>query len=291
MRSSRLHPVVRTSGGASCHAVLQFALGLVLALTAGTITLSSQNATTARKRYEVASIKSNTTTSPYQISIGAMPGGRFMAVNTTLRLVLRQAFRPLQDSQIVGGPDWINNDRFDIDAKPEGSLAPEEVAGALQVLLEERFELKAHREKRELPVYLLTVVKSGTKLKAVDPPPPVIGPNGVSVPGSGAVRIGRGSLETTSSPMSQLANYLSPQVGRPVIDRTGLTAFYNFDLQFTPQTTGGALGPPTAEPSTPDPAHPTVFTALEEQLGLKLEAGKAAVDVLVVDSVQKPSTN
>jgi uncharacterized protein (TIGR03435 family) len=168
----------------------------------------------------------------------------------------------------------MKSDAFDVEARSEQPLSTDEIGPALQSLLEDRFQLRTHREMRELPVYILTIVKSGSKLKAVESPYPGGGPM-FGVPGY---------IRVTSRPISSLANYLSPQVGRPVIDRTGLQGYFDIELKFTSDQL-------TSPGQAPDNAAPTLFAALQEQLGLRLESGRAMVEVLVVDSISKPTEN
>jgi len=272
-----------------------------------------------RPSFEVASVKPNNSNSTN--SSTSFNRGRFVATNVTVKLLLMSAYR-VQDFQIIGGPGWIGSDAFDIEAKPEEGAVPQQqgprdptaidpMSLMVQSLLEDRFELKLHRETRELPVYILSIGKDGPKFKAVDPaqqtdaPPGARGVGGVgrvpppaSLPvgnmGS-SVNNGRGEMSAHAVPIARLVNFLAQQLRRPVVDKTDLRDLYDFRVEWTrdqnvgaaPQTAGGA---PT--PATPDaPSGPSMFTALQEQLGLKLDSGKAPVEVIVIDSVQKPREN
>jgi uncharacterized protein (TIGR03435 family) len=248
-------------------------LTVFLLVAIAAIPIFSQTSDHVVRKFEVASLKSNQTGSQ-EVSLNLRPGPRFAATNIPFRLLLRLAFRPLQDSLILGIPAWINSDRFDVDARAEEPLSSDELGPALLSLLEERCQLRTHRESRELPVYLLSVAKGGPKMKNDDPPSTYGGNTFGSV----------GNLPLYARPISQLVTFLSPQLDRPVVDKTNLKGYYDIELRFTPPYQDGA-----ATPSTRDSTTVTVFTAVQEQLGLKLEAGKAAVEVVVIDSVQKPT--
>jgi bla regulator protein blaR1 len=199
----------------------------------------------------------------------------------------------------------VKTDHFDIQAKVAPEDAPKldklkrgERMEMLQPLLEDRFNLKFHHETREMPVYMLVVAKGGSKLKEASPEG--------AVPDGGPPRRGMmmspGSLEANGAQIDMLAHALSGQVGRTVIDKTGLTGKYDFDLHFTPQNMPPGMGPgpgpgptggsPGADaPPPPDTSGPDLLTALQEQLGLKLESEKGPVDVIVIDHIDKPSEN
>jgi uncharacterized protein (TIGR03435 family) len=173
----------------------------------------------------------------------------------------------------------------------------------VQSLIEDRFQLKMHREIKELPVYELLVAKSGLKMKlSADQSPEALQESGSKPPPlpqrggpapRGVLRMGRGSLETNGAPVSNFILGLSQQLGRPVIDKTGITGFYDIKLQWTPELGQGQVAPGGSEPAPPPPdiSGPSIFTAIQEQLGLRLESSKGPVEVLVIDSVQKPTEN
>ena len=269
----------------------------------------------AAARFEVASIKPNTNPGPGVITgiIRPLPGGRFSANAVLLRFVIQYAYA-IRPYQISGGPDWINSAHYDIEAKAEGKATPQQIRLMTQSLLEDRFKLKAHRETRELPVYDLTVSRNGLKLlppkegscvtpdpngQPVPPSPqgpgqspsPVCGAAVVTITPSGA-RILGGKVS-----MASLTPTLSNLLGRTVIDKTGFTQTFDVDLQFAPDQVLAVLpppGPPGAAGATApaaDPAGPSIFTAIQEQLGLKLDSGRGPVEVLVIDSVEKPTEN
>jgi uncharacterized protein (TIGR03435 family) len=155
---------------------------------------------------------------------------------------------------------------YDIKAKAEGN-AGDDLWPMVQTLLADRFQLKFHRETRELPIYALVVAKNGAKLHAV------------SAAGLG-VGMGKGRFNGRGADMPTLASVLSNELGRLVFDRTGLSGFYDFTLTFEPDDTRAA-----------DTAGPSLFTALQEQLGLRLEPQKGPVETLVIDHAEKPSAN
>jgi uncharacterized protein (TIGR03435 family) len=163
------------------------------------------------------------------------------------------------------------------------------MAPFIESLLEDRFQLKAHRETRDLPVYELVIAKSGLKMKrSADPPP------NSSFSGS----LARRSLTGTAQPLGQLINFLAAELREPVIDKTGLMGLFDYALQWAADVNRGPvvtadrpLPTGTSSPTPEDVGGPTIFTALQEQLGLKLESTKGPVEVLVIDSVQRPTEN
>jgi uncharacterized protein (TIGR03435 family) len=267
----------------------------------------------AKPSFEVATIKLNTALQGGSRQ-GDQPGGRFSATRVTLRSLIGFAKYPGGGS-VLGGPTWMDSDLWDVEAKAaEGSIQPRSrlldlnaPAGAIQLmvqsLLEDRFQLKIHSETRELPVYELTVAKGGPKAKlAEDQSPPMMPEPGApplpagTVP-RGLMRMGRGDFEDSAISIDSLASALAAlYLGRPVIDKTGLKGFYDIKLQWTPDPASNdgpfQPGAPIAGPDTAaDPSGLSIFTAIQEQLGLKLESTKGPVKVLVIDSVQKPSQN
>lgn len=256
--------------------------------------------------FEVISIKPNTSNEG-NAAVGDQPGGRFVASRIALRRVIQYAYRGNQ--QFLGGPSWLDDDRWDIEAKaaagavpPRAGIpdmnVPDTVALMVQSFLEDRFKLKSHRETRELPLYELTVAKGGSKLKLSDdqtPPAALLGAGGNQRGGGlqrGGIRLGRGNVEAQAQPMSLFATALGAlYADRPVVDKTGLKGLYDIKLQWTPDPGLTAAPTPGGVPSTAAPLGPSLFTAIEDQLGLRLEAGKGPLPVLVIDSVQKPSEN
>jgi len=212
---------------------------------------------------------------------------QFAARNHTLKTLIAAAFN-LNPRAISGGPAWVDADHYDVTATTPGELHPslEDQMLMLRKLLADRFQLTFHREQKELSIYALTVARGGTKLKASDPapdapqgPPPlvfVLSPQLVSLPGRGA------TIGELASVMQRAA------LDHPVVDQTGLKGRYDFDLEFAPDEAvfGGALGK-----GVEDAAKPNLFTAMQQQLGLRMEATRGPVEVLVIDRVERPSEN
>lgn len=248
--------------------------------------------------FEVATIKS-TDPERAQSNIGFNQGGSFQARGITLRELVQLAYDLgyfAVDQRIVGGPKWIGTARFDLDAKPDdqtaGSFAkipikkqlPAEQA-MIRALLADRFKLRLHHETRQLPVLILVQAHGGPKLTAsanADSDDP-LGPDGPP-----------GNWKAQGVSMVELAANLSqlPDAGgRIVIDRTGLKGNFDFTLKWTPDATMDATPATNDNGLKQDPTAPSLLKALEEQLGLKLEASKQPVDVLVIDSAELPSAN
>jgi uncharacterized protein (TIGR03435 family) len=272
-------------------------------------------------KFEVASIKpcGNTPTGSgvRSGSIGVSPGRlRVTCASVTFMIQTayvnsanvdaKLAFRidPNGLAPVSGGPPWMKSDPFAIEAKAEGNPSAQMMQGPmLQALLEDRFKLKIHRETREIPVYVLTVAKSGVKLRPLE--------EGACTPSDpfqlpaptdknfaeaifktcGTARITRtagGMVATAFHGMSldQASRELTRRLDRPVINRTGIPGLFDLHLEFSPdQATPGF--PASDDP----PGGPSIFTALQEQLGLKLEPAKGPGEFLVVDSVERPSEN
>ena len=248
---------------------------------------------TAGKRasFAVASIKPDKTDGPVTLGVGNGQGG---GRNVTLKMLIALAYQ-VQEFQISGGPGWIGSDRFDVEGKAEDPKAdPGQLRLMLQSLLEDRFQLKLRSETREAPVYALVVANGGPKIKLVaDQTTPTV--NGPAQPGAGpnrgAMRIGRGSLVGNAVMLSLLAQLLSQRLDRPVIDRTHLNGRFEIQLNWTPDVGETSLDPGGNPLPASDSGGPSLFTAIQEQLGLKLEPDRAPVGLLTVERVEKPSAN
>ena len=244
------------------------------------IPLLSQSAAGQGPAFEVASIKPDNSGSSSSSSSFSR-GGYFKSTNVTLKQLIL-AYYKLFEFQLIGGPEWVSTARFDIEARTDATNLNtiEQFAAMVQSLLEDRFQLKVHSETREEPVFMLNVAKSGLKMETTIAGRP--GPGGLR-PGTSQSG-GRENVEMRASgtTIEHLISMLAPRVERPIIDNTGLTGKYDFTLKFTPST---------VTTSATDPLGPDIFTAVQEQLGLRLESTKGPVKVLVIDSVQKPVVN
>jgi uncharacterized protein (TIGR03435 family) len=269
----------------------------IRAALGGRGTLNAQSAADPSKppAFEVASIKPNTS-GDGRVLMMPQPGGRLNLVNVPLRLMIRNAYR-VQDFQIVGGPDWMGTARYDVIAKAEtGNPSQEELQLMMRALLADRFKLVVRSDKREMPTYALVTARSdgklGTALRKSDADcggaaaPPAPG----QVPRCGFM-VGFGNLKARGSTLAALASSLSTFAGRIVVDRTGLPGGFDADLTWTPDNLPRAQSdqPVTVNGIAIDPNGPSLFMALQEQLGLKLESTKGLVDVMVIDRAEKPA--
>jgi uncharacterized protein (TIGR03435 family) len=226
--------------------------------------------------------------------------------NVPLLVIVREGFGLEPDRVIVGPGVAKMSSNFDIEAKvaPEDApklkaLTMEQRRQMMVTLLEERCGLKYHHETRDLPYYELVVSKGGAKMQASKPDPqgPDPGPGPEPRPERHMLMMrGRGHIESTGTGTSGLVRLLSGQLGRTVVDKTGLTGDFDYKLDWTPDEMASAMNksgnPASGEnTSSPDAAGPSLFTALEEQLGLKLESTKGPVDVIVIDQLNQPSEN
>jgi len=325
------------SAGPSRAQALQQALDRAMTATAGdsTSTVSPDSPIVAKFEYEVASIKlskAGGANGVFRFGMRYTDDGVSIE-NFPLMLLVQQAYGVGKD-RITGAPDWLNSERYDIEAKMDSAAAQElktlsaDVVRAahqhmLRKLLEQRFELTAHQETKDLPIYNLVIAKSGSKLQeskpddnaaSADKPldaaaaakiagakggspggPLAAGGGGNGSGGSKSITMsagggasfsfgGRGGVRTTSGrgiTTAEIAATLASIAGRPVLDKTGLTAKYDYKLEYAPDDSQ----------SDTDPAGPSIFTAVQEQLGLKLEAAKGPVEIVVIEHIQKPSGN
>jgi len=279
-------------------------LAVAILLVAAAFGLFGQS--DAHPAFQTVSIHRNTSdwSERFQQSMG-------LGVNSSLLLMIQFAYAPhdnpmnghslpLLASQVVGGPAWINSEGYDIQAKPAPGTDPKQVWPMWQTLLADRFKLRLHRETRELPIYDLTVAKSGPKLPAAKKAGCVSFPLGTAphyVPGkvdcgyvSGPFGGGQGlRIDGKKIHVADLIRELAFVLDRPVLDKTGFTGEFDLDLSFTPDET--LQGMPAGYGGPTDPKRPNILAALEEQLGLKLTPAKGPVEVLVIDHAERPATN
>jgi uncharacterized protein (TIGR03435 family) len=284
-------------------------MALVAPIIIGMINAPAMEAQSpAATRFEVASIKPTSQQGPDiqgQGNVRILPGGHLLAEKALLRYFIQSAYE-VKPFQISGGPAWITSAHYDIDAKAEGNPNHSQMRLMMRALLEERFKLKLHHETKQLPVYEVIVAKGAPKLPAPKEggciaPDPNEGP----LPPPPGQPIACGRILMMMSPsgaqmrggqvsMKDLVNILSNVLGRTVVDKTGYQGAFDVHFEFTPdETLGGLPTPPPASPpsgASPD-SHGNIFAAIQEQLGLKLESAKGPVDVLVIDSVERPSAN
>jgi uncharacterized protein (TIGR03435 family) len=215
-------------------------------------------------------------------------GVRFVASNASLKSVLLFAYvapsgRPLRIVDIFGSPAWADSDRFDMQGTVAVSVPPtgEQMRSMVQSLLIERFQLKAHWETRDMPTYNLVIAKNGPKMKPVSVP--ATGVRQIGKPGPAGISL---TLSANALPVEGLVNILQTYARRPLIDKTGLSGMFELNLEFFMEATVTDAGAAAASPMGPD-----FSTAIEEQLGLKLESARGPVEVLVIDRVEKPSEN
>jgi len=239
----------------------------------------------ANPAFEVASIKPSDPAHPEQII--TLRGTEVITTNVTVHALINLGYW-LHPKELTGGPAWTETEKFDMAGKPDAPGQPnvDQMKVMIQKLLTDRFQLKFHFEKRELPVYAVRLAKTGAKItQSRDDPKGIPGWNFGRNP-SGMIMAFR------NSPMSQFTAVLQNSTDRPVVDQSGLTGRYDFTLNFTPDAAMAALlgGPPPPAGDNPDAA-PDLFAAFQQQLGLKLEPTRAPVDVMVIDKVERPSEN
>ena len=238
----------------------------------------------ANPSFEVATIKPSPPDRQGK-SVG-FRGGHYMSRNTNVNDLIALAYG-LHAKQIVGGPDWFGTDLYDIEGKPDAEGLPndKQIKTMLQKLLTERFKLTFHHDKRELSVYVISVASGGAKMTTSSP-------NGRT----NFLFRGLGDLLVTNMTMTDFATWMQAAVmDKPVVDQTGLSSRYDFQLNWTPDEsqfaqfrgTGRVVPPPTNDPNAP----PSLYTAMQEQLGLKMGTAKFPDDVIIIDHVEKPSEN
>jgi uncharacterized protein (TIGR03435 family) len=245
----------------------------------------------AEPAFDVAAIRENHSDHTARSHIVSSPSdGHLTVMNVPMKMLLQFAFA-LPETRILGGPDWLNSIKFDIEAKSDSSVDDRLRAlnsdqakllkqKMVQALLADRFKLVCHKETRELPVYALVAAKGGPRLQPSKS-------NGSTVDSSN----NRINIRGGDNTVSTLAAELSKRLGRVVIDKTGIAGRYDVILNWSPDD--GTSVPPSGNSaiSAATDLGPSIFTAIEEQLGLRLESHKGLVQVLVIDTIEKPSAN
>jgi uncharacterized protein (TIGR03435 family) len=231
-------------------------------------------AQTAAPSFEAASIKPSNAkddTSSWNSRLGYL-----VMRNQTLNALIRIAY-DMEADQVTGGPKWLDTDRFDVEAKAAGPAKDPELLTMLQTVLAERFQLKFHRETKLVPGYAMVLAKGGLKVHPVE------------ANGKQRMNWGKGRLTAERASMKRLAETLSRMLGSPVVDTTGIPGEFSFQLEWTPEN---SPSPSLAGAIPADaPIGPSLFTVLQQDLGLRLEPRKAPIDVLVIDRAEKPSEN
>jgi len=245
-------------------------------------------------QFDVISVKPDKTASGMS-SLRLTPDG-FSAQNVAAHMLLLEAHQ-LNADQLVGEPAWTKNENFDIEAKVAGpdvaalaKLSFNQRRSMFRQILVEQFKLTTHTETRQLPVYVMTVAKGGPKFKEHVPDPA----HPERENGQGRFNVGPDKITTQGTTMAYFLSFLAQKVGRTFVDNTGLTGRYDITLKWTPDDVAAASQPKADGGPAPTPAadsSPSIFTAIQEQLGLKLESAKGPVQVLVVDHIERPSEN
>jgi uncharacterized protein (TIGR03435 family) len=276
---------------------------ICLSVTLFAAALLAQN-TQISPTFEVASVKRNKSGEAGG-RLQIQPGGRFNAVNATVRQIIVRAYG-IQDSEIVGAPQWTNSERFDIAAKAERDLTPQEFSEMLKNLLRERFQLKVHNATQDQPIYALVIARKdgnlGPQLRRSNVDCDKIAEEAIALRGGAPPEMpkgehqpcsigfsGAGRMFARSKPISQLLTFFSQVTQRPVENRTGLEGGFDVDLTWTSGAVSSVAESPDA--ISADLGRPSIFTAVQEQLGLKLESVKAPLATLVIDSIERPMEN
>jgi uncharacterized protein (TIGR03435 family) len=271
---------------------------------------------TIAQTFEVASIKLNTQrrgpltsleTSFYEGPMAVTPGGRFRLTAVPTRTLIQLAYG-VRDFQIVGEPSWVNDERYDVEARAEGTTSFNQMRPMLQALLADRFKLAVRRETKTGRVYELVPARGGLKITPTPPggcydprspsgPPPVFGGPLIQCDGWRRRILTpppdrQDRIEAVAVRMATLVDVIIGDVLRPVVDKTGFEQPFNFVLEFTPNVAiSDYLGPSTLPDAGPSAPPVPISTALQEQLGIQLRSTEAPVETIVIDSVERPSEN
>ena len=267
-----------SSSASSLSIVFSFVLVASVPATAQppvTAAPAPQSAAQAPTRFEVVSIHPHQLNGDDSSNRQVLPGGRFVATNTTVHTLVRIAFIA-DDNRINGLPSWTNDETFDISGTTVNRAevtTPQEFQQLLLSLLEDRFQLKFHTEKKEVPVYRLELASPGKLGPALKPSTPASQPN-MSTNSNGSMA----AMKVSKASMADIAATLARQAHRPVEDHTGLQGEFDFQIEW-------------AADGSADSSAPSIFTVLSEQLGLKLRPAKGTVDTFVVDQIARPAAN
>jgi uncharacterized protein (TIGR03435 family) len=262
----------------------------------------SANPTVDLPGFEVASVKPDKSGFGPRILLTA---DGLTATKVTVKFLIKEAYG-VEDDEISGAPNWLDSETYDVDAKVSSAdlaalekLDERQRMRMLQPLLAERFQLKVRRETKEIPVYALVIAKNGPKLHVAKPgdtyPDGIKRPDGTPGGRPGMMMWGRGRLVAQGIPITSLLPPLTQQLERTVLDKTGLKGTYDITLLWTPEDQApmpnGAEGNRQGSGPAADSSGASIFTAIQEQLGLKLESQKGQVEGLVIDHVERPSEN
>jgi uncharacterized protein (TIGR03435 family) len=251
------------------------AICATLMLAAALLSTQAQSVAPPALRFEVSSIHPHAADDNAPSDRRMLPGGRFVATATSVRTLIRIALAT-DDNRMVNAPGWIDNEKFDINGTTVDRVevsTPEQFQQLILSLLEDRFQFKFHREQKEGPVYWLVLDKPGKQGPALKPSAADAVAN-MSTSSNGT----KAAMRVTKATMVDIAAGLRRQAGRPVEDHTNLKGEFDFSIQWSPE-------------ETPDSADPSLFTVLKEQLGLKLQPAKGAVEMIVFDQITQPSAN
>jgi uncharacterized protein (TIGR03435 family) len=249
--------------------------GRLLPLVALALQLQAQVQPQAPLQFEVVSIRPHKFTGDDPSNRKLLPGGRFVVSATTVRTLIRIAFGT-DDERMIGAPGWIDNEAFDIDAITADHAevkTPEQLQQLVLSLLQERFGFKFHRESKEANVYWLELAKAGKTAAGLR-----LAEAGEAANMSTSSNGPRASMRVTAQTMADVAAALRRQAGRPVEDHTGLTGKYDFQIEWAPR-------------DTPDSTMQSLYSVLQEQLGLRLRPAKGTVEMIVIDHIEQPSDN
>ena len=236
-------------------------------------------------QFEVASLKPTVAGGPIR-GIRPAPGGiRYEAAGCPVKLMIQVAYQ-LKAEQIVGGPAWMDTEQFDMNAKAARESSSDEMHAMLIHLLAERFHLRTHLEKKEMPIYALSVDKSGIKMTSH--PAANGGDPWIDQGMEGIVHV---KMKATSAPMHYFAFRLSQMMDRPVVDLTDLPGWFDFQLEYTRDLPPGIPENARLNGAPLDTSGPTVFAAVKRQLGLELKAQRGAADLLVIDGIDRLTEN